>query len=975
MKNTVLVTLVLMLFLVPQYSKAEVPLQNKPASTTPVQSPNATQQTPNSQTAVDTLQKNFQASKQQNLLFAFGVTQPGPIYIDVSWQGPPISVSLRNEVYKNIVSTVNGNTATVRLAYTISSSDLQKGLVWSAVISSTGNANGTVRIIYPKADTSHLSTYLNSLPAQQKTMLTSALNDSHTTVAAAQLGKQDFVVPFKQRAFVVPELERDASSNQPMQPPKDISSQVSVSKGTPIPFKPFALNEVFDMKTGKPFFAQYINEKTGELLNLPHQPNAKIFRTKPTSINEFKRRNLHNISIRPTVPGGLGKIGTEPFTANSLIQIPRHDNTSLVMTAEQYVNEINNVENALNTIGKSLRDTQTGGLRYIPREQRMGAVSQNQLLLMNQAGILNKSLIKAAQPPALNIRSMSQPPRIDPSLFKTPINLSPPPTLVAPPQQSNLGKLAHEINYATKCIIKNIPDGGIYGEDILIEGVGFYPDVCKVYFESGTGSHFEVNAQQVDSTHVKVTVPKQIRGRNGGIITIHKDYRPEDTQYKSDPKHYRHFYIGSDCSLESISQQRAMPSWDITATVGRFQGCQLAFTSSTGKQVPVAFNHLDEHTIKFRMPLLDKGVAQTYAARSGKQTRGPDINVIELVVDSNGVPAPPDYFKQNIQPFVRPYSWSSTNGDTSNFNLGLSANFSISSKGDKGDNLLAFEGNAQEKATLFGSDFEILGAHASASVPTVSSIDPKLRANFNVSLGGFPVYQWGRTKNKDGEEKRDEQCDDKFKDGSGKCKNCDDSLKDRDGLCCDDYDKEGKNKNDKGACRLPDGYSVKAQLTYENDIVLFTLDKSVGTKIWVGPIPITAKIGFTGNAGVKFAMKLTPLQVAATVTPHIDTHVYAQCAIDVFLASAGAGVDMTLANLELVAGASLYLDFGKSTPECKKPALVTDLSMYYKYNLLSGYVYLYAEALSERWTWEIYRWDGFTGLGYLLPPKQFCYSL
>src|SRR5262249_45374273 len=67
----------------------------------------------------------------------------------------------------------------------------------------------------------------------------------------------------------------------------------------------------------------------------------------------------------------------------------------------------------------------------------------------------------------------------------------------------------------------------------------------------------------------------------------------------------------------------------------------------------------------------------------------------------------------------------------------------------------------------------------------------------------------------------------------------------------------------------------------------------------VGPIPMTAKLGARGQAGVRYLLAVRPAHATMQVTPFVDARVYAQVGVDLGIASGGAGGEVVLLKDEL----------------------------------------------------------------------------
>jgi len=117
------------------------------------------------QPATDTLQQGFTiTSPAAPALIRFGVTSPGPVYLDLSWNGPPLTAALQNDATRQIVASVPGKPTTMRLTYNILPTDIQKGYFWTVSVSAPSPVSGSIRIISPKADQALLAKAMSSQP-------------------------------------------------------------------------------------------------------------------------------------------------------------------------------------------------------------------------------------------------------------------------------------------------------------------------------------------------------------------------------------------------------------------------------------------------------------------------------------------------------------------------------------------------------------------------------------------------------------------------------------------------------------------------------------------------------------------------------------------------------------------------------------------------------------------------------------------
>jgi hypothetical protein len=141
------------------------------------------------------------------------------------------------------------------------------------------------------------------------------------------------------------------------------------------------------------------------------------------------------------------------------------------------------------------------------------------------------------------------------------------------------------------------------------------------------------------------------------------------------------------------------------------------------------------------------------------------------------------------------------------------------------------------------------------------------------------------------------------------------------------------------------------------------IDFSTSIPIPVGPFDINVTIGAQGSAGFDFSLNLYPMNVSASAGPFVKSSVYAQAGLNIVVAEAGVGVQMTLVNASLNlgenAGIGWLFDFYVSQE------LYADASL----DMLDGSVYVYAKVYypcfgippwcSSQWNANLFSWNGF----------------
>jgi len=121
-----------------------------------------------------------------------------------------------------------------------------------------------------------------------------------------------------------------------------------------------------------------------------------------------------------------------------------------------------------------------------------------------------------------------------------------------------------------------------------------------------------------------------------------------------------------------------------------------------------------------------------------------------------------------------------------------------------------------------------------------------------------------------------------------------------------------------------------------------TLSKTFdyGTKIHfsIGPIPVSGRLGARGSAGVRFALGLRPAHATAQIVAKVAAKVYAQVGVDVSIASAGVGGEVTLIQDELTFGGEVGVDVDPA----RGPYISEHFYALNYLRMLAGRFYLYA---------------------------------
>ncbi|SLM46531.1 exported protein of unknown function [Nitrospira japonica] len=121
--------------------------------------------------------QQFDIENRQLASFGFAVTQPGPVVVNVQFQGPPLDITLRGSNTQPIVQRGQGN---IRLSYQVTPQDVQRGILWVVRISlapnTQGKATGQVMIQYPAVHEAQAESAVRTRveEAKQRTQLNDA---------------------------------------------------------------------------------------------------------------------------------------------------------------------------------------------------------------------------------------------------------------------------------------------------------------------------------------------------------------------------------------------------------------------------------------------------------------------------------------------------------------------------------------------------------------------------------------------------------------------------------------------------------------------------------------------------------------------------------------------------------------------------------------------------------------------------------
>ena len=139
-----------------------------------------------------------------------------------------------------------------------------------------------------------------------------------------------------------------------------------------------------------------------------------------------------------------------------------------------------------------------------------------------------------------------------------------------------------------------------------------------------------------------------------------------------------------------------------------------------------------------------------------------------------------------------------------------------------------------------------------------------------------------------------------------------------------------------------------------------TLDKSVSIHFAIGPIPVSAKVGVQGAAGVSYAVSVAPIRANAQFGPFVHTNVYAQAGVGLFFVEAGARATLTLLNTDGHLKGAISIegaDFKWSDSYCQSVDMLSGkVSFFVTINYLFD---------SSTYNWDVFSFNGFKANGCL----------
>jgi hypothetical protein len=135
------------------------------------------QATPRRGVQLPTWPQRFELSGPEPASFAFAVTQPGPVQVDVQTQGAPVRVALAGSQQREQIGS-----GRVALNLLLTPQDIQRGVLWHVRIvlhnlpktAGAVQASGTITVKHAPADVSVVQAHLNAHESQKRLALQQA---------------------------------------------------------------------------------------------------------------------------------------------------------------------------------------------------------------------------------------------------------------------------------------------------------------------------------------------------------------------------------------------------------------------------------------------------------------------------------------------------------------------------------------------------------------------------------------------------------------------------------------------------------------------------------------------------------------------------------------------------------------------------------------------------------------------------------
>ena len=160
-------------------------------------------------------------------------------------------------------------------------------------------------------------------------------------------------------------------------------------------------------------------------------------------------------------------------------------------------------------------------------------------------------------------------------------------------------------------------------------------------------------------------------------------------------------------------------------------------------------------------------------------------------------------------------------------------------------------------------------------------------------------------------------------------------------------------------------------LRYE-DSIKDGITKSVKYRFSVGPIPMSAELGMTGEVGYRWGFELYALQIGAWTGPWASLDAWAQVGVDIWIGGAGVGGQLNIAHYSLTLQGSGQFEWEEDPQIRFNIAALSDL------DLLSGNLYAFAwvkypsptwknpfRMKKKEWRHTFFNWSGYINKGTL----------
>ena len=124
--------------------------------------------------AAPTWPQNWSVNNREPAGFAFGVTQPGPLTVQVQSQGAPVVVTLLNAASQAVQQQTGAGT--LRLAYQVTPADVQRSALWRVRVglaqpgAGSAQAGGTITVQHPPSDMNAMRAQIQAQMAQRRAL-------------------------------------------------------------------------------------------------------------------------------------------------------------------------------------------------------------------------------------------------------------------------------------------------------------------------------------------------------------------------------------------------------------------------------------------------------------------------------------------------------------------------------------------------------------------------------------------------------------------------------------------------------------------------------------------------------------------------------------------------------------------------------------------------------------------------------------